>query len=35
VVGSEPRKFSSEDLDDLRGLGQRVVDHLESRRADR
>jgi GAF domain-containing protein len=35
VVGSEPRKFSSEDLDDLRGLGQRVVDLLESRRADR
>lgn len=34
VVGTEPRKFSSEDLDDLRGLGQRVVDHLERRRGD-
>jgi GAF domain-containing protein len=32
VIGAEPRRFTPEELDDLRALARRVVEHLETRR---
>ena len=32
VVDTEPHHFSPEDLDELRSVGRRVMDHLEERR---